>query len=139
MCSLSSEAAAYWRGLQAQAQGSGLEVLAACRSVDAGVVRRPLGAAGAGGREARVAELLGRMQEACKVGGRGGVLRGEGACVLGGGMGAGVGELMGRMQEACKVGCVGTGDVCIWGMGWVCITGRSGVGWGWGVRVGVGW
>lgn len=55
--SLAAESAAYWRGLQAQAAGSGYTVLEDCRTLDLGMVR--------GGGMA--GELLGAMQDATKV------------------------------------------------------------------------
>lgn len=55
---MAAEAAAYWRGLQAQSQGRGAALLSDCRTLDLAVARGG-GAAG---------ELLGRLQDACKVG-----------------------------------------------------------------------
>lgn len=64
--SLTSEAAAYWRGLQAQAGGSKLQLLRECRSLDLGPFRGAVaGAAGEAGGDA--VEVLGRLQDACKV------------------------------------------------------------------------
>ncbi|KAG2450247.1 hypothetical protein HYH02_004759 [Chlamydomonas schloesseri] len=63
-----AESAAYWRGLQAQAAGSGYTVLEDCRTLDLGMARGG-GLAG---------ELLGAMQDATKAAGvRLGTLRHE--------------------------------------------------------------
>ncbi|GLC33314.1 hypothetical protein PLESTB_000347000 [Pleodorina starrii] len=78
--SLSSEAGAYWRGLQAQAAGSGLQLLTDCRSLDLGPLRGGgAGGEGSGGEAGEEAgEVLGRLQDACKAAGvRLGSLNGE--------------------------------------------------------------
>ncbi|GLI65689.1 hypothetical protein VaNZ11_009296 [Volvox africanus] len=82
MVSLSAEAAAYWRGLQAQTSGSGRQVVSETRSLDLSPLRRTIravrGAEGATQVQEGVEEVHGRLQDACKAAGaRLGSLRGE--------------------------------------------------------------
>ncbi|PNH08568.1 hypothetical protein TSOC_004872, partial [Tetrabaena socialis] len=86
MVSLAAESAAYWRGLQTQAAGSGIRVLADCRSLDLGLglgLGAARGSAGGNPTGGSAGELLAQMQDACKAAGvRLGYLRSEELCAL---------------------------------------------------------